>query len=139
MVIQIMKKIVIALVATICLSLIMSFLGYTPANKQASNTAYLSFGGNFVLYMLFSAPVFFVVGILFSVIADYKIHGVFKTVISYLIAGGVVALLLNLFLISGKTNSIVSFTFIATGMFGALIFYGIQVLINKLFTQPTAH
>lgn len=137
MFIEIMKKIVTALAATICLSLIMSLLGHTPTNKQVPNTSYLSFAGNFILYILYSAPVFLVVGILFSVIADRKIQGRCKTVISYLFAGGIVALLCNLIFIIGKTNSIVSLHFIITGMFGALIFYAIQGLINKLTTSGT--
>ena len=137
MVINIVKKIVTALVATLCLSLIMSLLGSTAAIQQAQNTVYLSFWDDFVLYTLFSAPVFLVAGILFSIFADRKIQGTSKIVMSYLIAGGLVALLFNLIIIIGKTNSIVSFQFMVTGMLGALIFYGVQLLINK-FTQSTA-
>lgn len=53
MVSRLLKKLITAILSTLILCLVLSFIGYTPKGEQESATSYMTFMDLFVLYFIF--------------------------------------------------------------------------------------
>lgn len=134
----ILKKVIIAILATVGLCLLLSIIGYTPKGEQELNSSYMTFSGLFVLYLLFVAPMFLTVGILFSIVIDRKVKDIFKTIVSYIVGGGIFAWLYYLLIVGNQANSTINdgiLLFVGLGTLSSLLFYGIQLVLQPLFIK----
>jgi hypothetical protein len=132
-------KIITAILATIILCLLLSIIGYTPINKQEPNTSYMTFNGLFVLYLIFTAPILITVGIIFSTIVDRMVKGNLKTILTYIIGGGILGLLYYLFIVLNQASPIIFnqgiLLFVSLGAFSSLLFYRIQLSLKPVFEK----
>ncbi|WP_144509814.1 hypothetical protein [Bacillus sp. FJAT-22090] len=134
MVSRILKKLFSAILSTLILCLVLSFIGYTPKGEQESASSYMTFIDLFVLYFIFALPIFLTVGILFSMFVDLKMKSKLGTILSYVIGGGIIGFLYYIFMVSMQAYShilsegIILFT--AVGAFSALLFFSVQVFLN---------
>jgi len=137
---MLLKKIIVATSATLIWCLLLSVVGYILQGEQQPNTSNMTFMGNFVLYLIFIAPMFLTVGILFSIVVDeLKNKSIFKTIFTYVIGGGIIGFLYYLLIVVMQANSnILSrevIGFISYGATSALFFYGIQIILKPLFNK----
>lgn len=134
---KVFGKLFTAILATLSLCLLLSVIGYTAQAKQEPNTYYMAFTEVFVIYLIFIAPMFLTVGILFSIIVDSKVKGILKTILSYLIGGGIFGLLYYLIIVGFQANSSILregiLLFVCYGAFSSLFFYGIQLALKPIF------
>ena len=135
---MILKKIIVATFATLIWCILLSVIGYTPNGEQGSNTSNM-FMENFVLYLIFIAPLFLTVGILFSIVVEMKYKSIFKTIVTYIIGGGIIGFLFYLLIVVMQENSNILSSgvilSISLGASSALFFYGIQIIFKPLFSK----
>ena len=137
---MILKKIIVATFATLIWCLLLSVVGYLLQGEQEPNTSYMTFMGHFVLYLIFIAPVFLTIGILFSIVVDeIKNKSIFKTIFTYVIGGGIIGFLYYLLIVIMQANSNILSSgvilFISYGASSALFFYVIQIILKPLFSK----
>lgn len=70
MVSEIVKRILIGVIATVLFCVSLSIFMYTPVSNREPNTAYTSLAGLFIIYATFSGPVFIIAGVIWSFVID---------------------------------------------------------------------
>ena len=137
---MLLKKVIVATFATLIWCLLLSVVGFILQGGQEIGTSYMSFMGNFVLFLIFIAPMFLTVGILFSIVVDeMKNKSIFKTIFTYVLGGGIIGFLYYLLIVVVQANSNILSSgvilFISYGASSALFFYGMQTVLKPLFSK----
>ncbi|WP_010530191.1 hypothetical protein [Lentibacillus jeotgali] len=65
-----LEKIIVSVLSTLILSLSLAFWEYTPMTEQQAGIAYFSFKGLFIIYFMYSLPVYLIGGGLYSCFVD---------------------------------------------------------------------
>ncbi|WP_218212180.1 hypothetical protein, partial [Pseudomonas sp. 2822-15] len=65
---KITAKVITGILSAIILSLILSYMMYTPLAEQQEGIGYWAFSGLFIIYLLYSLPVFLIGGVLVSLL-----------------------------------------------------------------------
>lgn len=116
-------------------------MNYIPvAEQQGDAIGYWSYSGLFVLYTLYSLPVFLLGGILFSMLADFLIHKIKYNVKVYkyfcaIVLYGAGGVLVNVFfyiVLFDEGAKIESFYILILGVFASLLFLHVRILIKKI-------
>ncbi len=136
---MILKKFIVAIFATLIWCSLLSAIGYTPKGEQGPNTSYMTFMEYFILYLIFIAPMFLTVGILFSIVVEMKNKSIFKTIFTYVMGGGIIGFLFYLLIVIMQASSNILSSgvmlSIILGASSALFFYGIEILLKPLFSK----
>src|SRR5699024_7060451 len=114
-----------------------------PVSCQLPNVGYISFGGLFVIYCVYSFPLFLIGGSLYSYFVDIyfdNIHfpsklqkyifGLFIYIVGGLLIVGI--LLIVILLIYGNTSGVLTFKFFIIGIIASLLFYHTSLVLDKL-------
>ena len=133
------KKLIVAIIATLSLSLVASIVFHTPVSRQDPNVGYLSFSGYFMLFLLMIAPVIFTAGIIFSILVDRKVKGISKSIPSYIVGGAILGFIYYLVILSFQSgfNLLLDGTILFTiiGGITALWFLVVQIITEPLFNK----
>lgn len=132
---MISKKLLIAIISTLSLSLVASIVFHTPVTKQEPNVGYMSFSGYFMIFLIMIAPVICTAGILFSIIVDKRIKGISKMILSYLAGGVILGFIYYLLFLSFQSN----FNLIMEGIIMFTVFGGLTALwflVVQIATEP---
>lgn len=137
-----LEKAITALLSALLFSLLLAYLQYTPVEEQEVNVGYFSFGSLFVVYFMYSLPVFLICGGLYSFFADIYLNNVhycsilLKYIIGFLtyLVGGL--LIVGLFfgiilLIDGSINEWFILSIFKVSALPSLLFYHISLLYKK--------
>lgn len=139
------RKFIVSVLAILLIGLCLSILGYTPSVERMENTAYMSFGEIFLVYVMFAAPVYLIGGNAFSILVDVfwkrtknrsenLVYRFILNLILYAI-GGCVLLFLYVFLLFGSENIHgLNIVFYLMGMLAGVIYYLLDVIID-IFIQ----
>lgn len=129
------KKLITAFIASALFALIMAAWSYVPVDERAENVYYESFFGMFVIFMIYSLPVYLLGGIPASYAIDkiaskksYWLH-----FILYAIAGALVGYI-YLFVMNAH-NQIIVGLFISASVAASLIYFHVSFIIAKLFPK----
>lgn len=137
-----LKKILIAVLSTLIFSLGFAFLVYVPSSEQHAGVGYSSFIGLFIIYLIYSAPIYLIGGTLYSYFVDVcfdKIHfnnKLLKYIIYFFIyiAGGVLVvglLLIIIFLVDGHLADLLISRVFLVGSLASLLFFHVSLVFNK--------
>ncbi|GGN55786.1 hypothetical protein [Oceanobacillus indicireducens] len=95
-----LEKAMTAILSTLVFSLYLAVTGYTPVEEQQAGIGYNSFEGLFIIFFMYSLPLFLICGGLYSFFADIflgKIH--FHNAFLQYITGILVYLVGGLFIV----------------------------------------
>lgn len=137
-----LKKILIAVLSTLIFSLALAFLVYIPPSEQQAGVGYSSFIGLFIIYLIYSSPIYLIGGTLYSYFVDVcfdKIHfnnELLKYIIYFFIyiAGGLLVvglLLIIIFLVDGHLADLLIFRVFLVGSLASLLFFHVSLVFNK--------
>ena len=104
---EILKKVIIATIATVCFSLALSIIAYEPKGEQHANTSSMTFFELFILYAKFSGPAYFLSGVGFSLSMDSLQLGFSREMFSYTVGGGVIAFVFYFVFFQGTLDGFV--------------------------------
>ena len=139
---EVLRKILIAVLFTLIFSLSLAFWAYIPPSEQQAGVGYFSFIGHFIIYLIYSSPIYLIGGTLFSYFVDVcfdKIHfhnELLKYIIYFFIyiAGGVLVvglLLIIIFLVDGNLADLLIPRFFLIGSLASLLFFHTSLVLNK--------
>ena len=147
MVIEVAKRILIGIMATVLFCVLLAIFAYTPVSNREPNSSYTSLPQLFTIYAIFSGPVFIIAGVIWSLVIDkisvryqhYSRGKRYSRKFIWYILAGIVSTLIFLFIISGSIvyNS-ETFGFIAIGIFASLLYYHLQIIRELLFKKRTS-
>jgi cytochrome bd-type quinol oxidase subunit 2 len=145
MVSEIVKRILIGVIATVLFCVSLAIFAYTPVSNREPNSSYTSLPQLFTIYAIFSGPVFIIAGVIWSFVID-KIsvkHQHYSRGKRYLrkfiwyVLAGIVSTLIFLFIISNGDivyNS-ETFSFLSVGIIASLLYYHLLIISHFLFNQ----
>ena len=120
------RKITIALVTTLIFSVLFSIVGYTESAQQ-----YFSFGTMIFTFVMLSAPMFLIAGVMMSFLFEKFLRNEWMKFFSYIVMGAVLTIPYTMYIFNNSGST----TFAVIGLFGAALFYGVQKLFQKyIFT-----
>ncbi|RXJ04203.1 hypothetical protein DS745_02110 [Anaerobacillus alkaliphilus] len=139
---DIFSKLITAFISAIILSLILSYMNYTPLPQQQEGIGYWSFSGLLQVYLLYSLPVFLFGGVTFSMFVDfiYNKLSIANQIINYLLklvcyaTGGLV--IMGVLVLPG--NSIASLEpvpYLILGIISALLFLHVNIGTEKVLEK----
>lgn len=128
MLLEILKRILVGIIATVLFSISLAFFSFQP--KEAST----SFFGLVLLIAIFSGPVFIIAGVICSVIIDMLCTKYLHAFIWYIIAGIVSSIAFLLFVI-GNSFEMTKETLIlfGYGIIGSLLYYHLLIIWKNRF------
>ncbi|PIC67236.1 hypothetical protein CSV71_05580 [Sporosarcina sp. P21c] len=140
------RKLLIAILSAIVFSLSLAFNEYTPLAKQQADVGYFPYDALFVLYFLYSIPIYIVAGIPYSHYVDiYFDKFTFRNEVQkysmyfliYIVGGLVIVgiLLLTSLLIDGDISGLLLSNIFILGVFASLLFFHISLLFNKVLKK----
>lgn len=140
---SLLEKTITAVLSALLLSLFLAFWEHTPVKEQLDGIGYSSLEGIFVIYLLYSLPVYVIVGTLYYFFLDVYFANInsrntfSKYIINFFlyVVGGllVVGILEAILLITeGSVNKIFIFNLFVFGVFASLLFYHITLLLSFL-------
>ncbi|PIC85635.1 hypothetical protein CSV72_12360 [Sporosarcina sp. P20a] len=138
-----LRKLTVAILSAIVFSLSLAFYEYTPSAQRQADVGYFPYDALFVLYFLYSIPIYIVGGIPYSHYVDmyfekFKFRNEVQKYIMYFllyIAGGlfiVGILLLISLLIDGEVSGLLISNVFVLGVCASLLFFHISLLFNKV-------
>lgn len=71
---KILEKVLVSVLSTLILSLLLAIIVYTPEVERMANVYYEPFYGLFIIYFVYSLPVYVVGGVLYSFIVDKSLN-----------------------------------------------------------------
>ena len=71
---KILEKVLVSVLSTLILSLLLAIIVYTPEVERMANVYYEPFYGLFIIYFIYSLPVYVVGGVLYSFIVDKSLN-----------------------------------------------------------------
>jgi hypothetical protein len=136
----ILKKLMIAIIASLILSVSISSYSYIPVAKQQPGTIYWSFLGLIIIFLIYSAPVYILGGIPFSILIDIilsklkKVGSIVRYLISVLLYGlaGVLSTLVLLFIVSNGKSINEGIYLYYIGIVAAELYLHLSILINQI-------
>jgi len=137
------EKTVTAILSTLVLSLYLAFIGYTPVEEKQAGIGYNSFEGLFIVFLMYSLPVFLICGSLYSFFVDIYLDNIhfrtalLKYIFGFLVylAGGlfIVGLFFTIiFLIEGSLNGLLISAIFKGAILPSLLFYHISLFSKKV-------
>src|SRR3954449_3280349 len=108
MVSEIVKRILIGVIATLLFCILLAIFAYTPISNREPHSSYISLSGLIIIYATFSGPVFIIAGVIWSFVIDkisvkhqhYSRGKRYLRKLSWYILAGIVSTLIFLFVIS---------------------------------------
>lgn len=145
MISEIVKRILIGVIATVLFSVTLAVILYEPVSNRQPNSSYNSLSGIFTMYAIFSGPVFVIAGVISSFVIDkmsskhqhYSIRKrYFRKSIWYIFAG-VVSTLIFLFILSNGSivYNLMTFYFLSLGIIASLLYYHLQIIWHFFFNK----
>lgn len=139
---MIFRKIIVSILSAIILSFSLALLEYTPEAERYSGVGYFSFGGLFLIYLIYSLPVYLIGGSLYSIVVDVFLgriqirNKLLKYVTELIIyaAGGllVMGIILMLILRDGNNGGLYIDSVFIFGAVASLLFFHISLLWKKM-------
>ena len=121
------RKFTIALVATFLFSFILSLINYTKSVQD-----YFSFGTLIMTFIVLSAPMFLIVGVVASLVFEKYIHSSVAKFISYIVVGAALVIPYSQYYFQGSEP----LRFSILGAVGAALYYLIHWVFHKyIFKQ----
>lgn len=127
------KKLITAFIASAIFALIMAAWSYVPVDEQVENVYYEPFYGLFIIFAIYSLPVYLLGGIPASYLIDkiaskksYWLH-----FILYAIAGALVGTIY--LLVMNLQNGMIFSMLVCVSAAAALIYFHVSFIITKLF------
>lgn len=138
-----LEKAITALLCALLYALLFACFGYTPAEEKEADVGYFSFGGLFVVFFMYSIPVFLICGGLFSFFADIHLNNMHfrNTFLKYItgllvyIVGGLLIVgvfYVILLIINGNFNELFVLELFKVSAFPSLLFYHISLLYKQI-------
>lgn len=145
MVSDIVKRILIGVIATVLFCVSLAIFAYTPVSSREPNSSYTSLSQLLIIYAIFSGPVFIIAGVFWSFAIDKinvkhqqesKSKRYLRKFIWYIFAGIVSTLIFLLILSNGAIvyNS-ETLSFLVVGIIGSLLYYHLLIIRHFLFDQ----
>ncbi|MFJ8063704.1 hypothetical protein ACIQYS_03655 [Psychrobacillus sp. NPDC096426] len=145
MLVEIVKRILIGIVATALLSISIAVFAYEPISNRQPNTSYTSLSGLFIIYTTYSGPILIIAGVIWSFIIDnlcvkyQKQFGsirYFINLVCYILAGVVSTIIFLLILSNGAVEfNSETINFMGLGIIASLIYYHILVIWRSFFNK----
>ena len=142
---EIIKRILIGVIATCLFSVLLAIFAYEPVSNRQPNSSYTSLSGLFTIYAIYSGPVFIIAGVIWSFVIDKmsvkhqhnsRSKRYFSKFIWYMLAG-IISTWIFLFILS--RGAIVynseTFGFICLGIIASLIYYHLQIIWQLLLNK----
>ena len=123
------RRIIVALLSAIILSLILSYISYTPIVDRESNIRYESFGSTLPVFLIFFLPAYLLGGLPISLYIDKFVEKEFIKLIFYLLGGflaGIATIVISFMVISFEL-----LWYGAVGVFASLLFYVLMLLAKR--------
>ncbi|UUZ82355.1 8-oxo-dGTP diphosphatase [Paenibacillus sp. P26] len=140
----IVRKITATFVSSLLLSIAMAWAVYTPLSEQRPGVIYWSFSGLAAVYLLYSAPVFLLGGVPYSLLVDAFFRrtrivnkgATLSTLLHtglYMFGGFLIFTVFLLVISEGRMDDLLELSgFNLYGMLGAVLFYFIDELLRKV-------
>jgi Na+/serine symporter len=137
-VVELLRKIIIAVASIVIFSLTFALINYVPKAEQQSNAYYMSLFEIIFIYALYSAPVFILGGIPCSIIIDKinkkskftsKFGSYIFNFVLYVLAGVITTFIFGMILSKGSWYF--NFMFLVLGSCASLLFYHISLLYKR--------
>lgn len=140
---KLLRRFSIAILSALVFALSLAFFEYTSSMEQQAGVSTFTISALFVLYLLYSLPIYVIGGIVYSHYVDVYFEKIkFRNeVLKYImyilvyIAGGlfiVGLLLLITYLIDGEVSGLLISNIFILGVLASLIFFHISLLVNKV-------
>ncbi|MCG7344877.1 hypothetical protein MHZ92_12085 [Sporosarcina sp. ACRSL] len=148
MVNEIVKRILIGVIATVLFCVSIAIFAYTPVSNREPNSSYISLTGIFVIFATYSGPVFIIAGVIWSFVIDkisvkYQLDSrgkrYLRKFIWYILAG-IVSTLIFLFIISNGdiVYNTETFSLLSVGIIASLLYYHLQIIMQPLFNKRSS-
>lgn len=129
------RKTIIAIISTSVLSLILTFISYTPQADQLSNMEYMSFSGLFILYGIYLLGMYLVFGIAFSLFIDQKFNNLKHVILLYATVGAIIGGSFHLTIAPLQYLYLPKLLgFVITGVVASLLFLVLQKLFDRFIS-----
>ncbi len=139
---EILSKLITAFISAIIISLILSYMSYTPIPQQQEGIGYWSFFGWFQVYLIYSLPVFLFGGVIYSMFADFIFNklSIRNPFINYLFtvvcyATGGLVIMGVLVLPGGSTAALEPLPYLLLGLISALLFLHVNIGTGKVLEK----
>lgn len=140
---KLLRRFSIAILSALVFALSLAFFEYTSSMEQRDGVSTFTISALFVLYLLYSLPIYVIGGIVYSHYVDVYFEKIkfrnevlkYITYILVYIAGGlfiVGLLLLITYLIDGEVSGLLISNIFILGVLASLIFFHISLLVNKV-------
>ena len=137
------EKLIISILSKLIFSFFLAFIAYIPESEQYPNVGYSSLHGLFIVYCIYTFPIYLIGGIPYSYLADFyfdkiRFHNNFSNYINGILvylAGGLLIVgiyLVGELLITGNIAGIIMFNFIGISVFASLLFYHMSLVWKKI-------
>lgn len=139
-----LKKVIVAALSTIILSIFISAWFYVPVSHRQTNVAYFSdsFWSLIPLFMIFTAPSYFLGGIPVSILIDKYVESKVYQFILYILAGLIIGILVSIVYFLSVSNSFsqffshpslsIIFGFGLYGAGGSFLFFFTNLLVKLI-------
>lgn len=128
-----MKRFITAIIAAILFAIIYSAISYVPESQRESSTYYLGFAEAMVFVMLYTGPIFLLIGIPLSIMIDQLIKNkkseYVKKLVFYSVAGLLIGALFPLILLPGLNSVSLIVLYAGIGLMAANIYFHTLLLL----------
>jgi len=134
MLVEVVKRILIGIIATVIFSFSLAVFTVVPFLSAELNTYGLSLSAYFIIYCIFTGPVFIIAGFICSFIIDILCNQYLHAVICYIIAGKITAIVILFFNLGGPLPlNADTFRFLVLGILASLLYYHIFIIWRTRF------
>lgn len=139
---DILSKLITAFISAIILSVVLSYMSYTPVPQQQEGIGYWTYSGLFQVHLIYSLPVFLFGGVTFSMFTDYLFSKLssgsyfnmylFK-VLCYATGG---FLIMGVLILIGDANAALEpVPYLLLGIISALLFLHVNIGTGKVLEK----
>ncbi|MEK4486020.1 hypothetical protein MHH81_10575 [Psychrobacillus sp. FSL H8-0484] len=132
--VEVVKRILIGIIATVIFSFSLAVFTVVPFLNGESNTFGFSLPAYFIIFCIFSGPVFIIAGFICSFIIDTLCTKYLHALIGYIIAGKITAIVILYFNLGGPLPlNADTFSFLVLGILASLLYYHIFIIWRTRF------
>lgn len=134
MLLEIIKRILVGIIATVLFSISLTFFSFQPSEASTS------FFGLFLLFAIFSGPVFIIAGVICSIIIDILCSKYLHALVWYVFAG-IVSAIAFLLVVLGNSFEMTKETLslLGWGIIASLLYYHILIIWKTRFFKRSFH
>ncbi len=125
---MILRKLLIAVLASVLFSAVFSYVSVSPGSEQ-----FITFNGLFNLFLMLSVPIYILGGIPVSILLDHYWKWPSFEILMYALCGALLILPYGFLLFGASGNQY--FVFMMFGASAAIVFYFTKLFVHKLFKK----